>query len=1273
MKNNLQTAKKIFFAVLILHLTLGFDSLIQARTTVTLTDKLVTVSSYSESEIIINGQTDLHLTSSTPLINSIVDLNSVDSWLFIDNKRPSVVVDSLLQYVYVNGQLAVNNTNVRVSMYRQGTVIIPHTTGYSPLTVYTDQKYGGSSQQYTTNTYFNALGSMNDSIRSFKLKRGYMATLAANADGSGMSQVFIADNNDLEVPIMPSALDQKTSFIRVFKWNYTGKKGICGTDQKMVNSTNSSWCYDWGASTTYSQTNSAYEPMRAKLNWPYFSAINAVQNSNHVLGLNEPDHPEQHKDDNGGNAVTVDQALSQWPNMFASGLRIGSPACTSSSWIYNFIDSCDARGYRVDYVAWHAYWGGKTTTSWYNDLKNIYLRTKRPLWITEWNNGANWTTESWPGGDPVIYANDANVNKQLTNITAIMNVLDTASFVERYSIYNWVGYARAMTITIDSAFMASNPDYASYTWLKTAPVINVVTGKLLDGTTGSVNVVLTPAGQYYAGFNSKISFNHDNEVKPVDPDNIVNHWAGYGIIGTNSAANKSGWTCSYSGATWGTANGSGVRYMDVNSTSSPVHYRSDGTTVYSGREFLYRWDGSYWGSTLTLGKYPGYNKTGVPPLAMKENATYQLSGLFEWWANGSKPTYSFSISTDSVGGTIVASGSFTYPSTTKNRLQPFSMSFVCPATGNYYIQIKQTSGTSSSNGTIIGLADITLHQLTFPAVNISTGYIKLSDTLYTQKVFVSGNTLNHDIILSAPAGITLSKSIIPVAETQAGDSILITYDKATLITDTIRIASGSLSKNLAVYASPIVVNGVSDGGFELASNNGVPLGTWVNDRNVSLGSGLKSRVISNGYQCTGYNSFLLRFQGDTYSYNYIGTKVTGLIPGATYRFDFNYKQAGSNASLAQMNVYAVAGGIADSTSAIDGAMFKTTAPSDITTAQPTSSGALTFMAPSESCYIVFEKTTAFSGINFFIYLDDMKLTKTADANLIKTWNGNGITSDNSESNKWGWASTHASASWGMANTSGGVRFMDLSASSSPVHYQSDGTTVFAGREMLYRWDGGYWGSTLSLGTGSGANTTVTPISLIANGTYTLSGKYEWWANGNLPTYTFGVSTAQSGGTVIALDTVAYPISTKNRLQPFSLTFTCPSTGDYYIQAKQINGTSSANGTIIGLADLSLMRVYAQTRSAISSEQASPSILNPNQNESIRTFVNHGNISINIEASKSDIALISVYSIQGNMVANDNLMIKEGINTYETRSFLPNGLYIIKIKINNSIYIQKIIK
>jgi hypothetical protein len=433
-----------------------------SRTPLLITSTEASSASYTDMEITINGKTDLHITASfSPLNNSSINLNSENSWIFFDNIKPSSIIDSVLQYIYVNNNPAVLKTNVRVSIYNHGTVIIPQPSTFQPLEVFTNQNFTGNAQKYSLFT-INTLGAFDNNIRAFKLKRGYLATLANNADGTGYSRVFIADKEDISMPVMPAFLDSTISFIKVMEWEWVTKKGWCGSGNSTpsANKVNATWYYTWSADQATTST-LEYVPIKHTLYWPGWSEISGKQYVTHVLGYNEPDHTEQ------ANA-SVDQAIAEWPNMLKTGLRVGAPACTNFSWLYDFMDKCKAKNYRVDFVPVHAYWGGKTPANWYNDLKYIHDKTGRPLWITEWNNGANWTTESWPTDW------NAQLQKQLSDIKAILLVLDTAHFVERYAIYNWVTDKRAMIL----------------------------------GDT------LTPAGKYYAANNSAMAFNRTNEVIP---------------------------------------------------------------------------------------------------------------------------------------------------------------------------------------------------------------------------------------------------------------------------------------------------------------------------------------------------------------------------------------------------------------------------------------------------------------------------------------------------------------------------------------------------------------------------------------------------------------------------------------------------------------------------------------------------------------------------------------------------------------------------------------
>jgi Tfp pilus assembly protein PilX len=467
----------------------------------------------------LSAPVDLHLTdASNPLNNSTVDIVSEDAWLFFDNVKPSKVLSNYKNSVKINGTVIDPFNNCRLVVYKQGAVIIPHSSGYQPLTTFTDFNFEGNSQKYSIDQYYTnspvsdipssrrAALAQDNNIRSLKLKRGYMATLANEPDGMGYSRCFIADKEDLEITQLPAELDGKVSFIRVFQWEWPSKKGWVGTYWDSQNDglkyvdeqsdlTNSTWYYTWGASVYGSSNaketsliNQEFVPEK----WGKGGSTSAFYNNkrwSHLIGQNEPDHTEQSN-------VTVDEAIAEWPILMKTGARLGSPATTDYNWLYNFMTECEMRNYRVDFVVVHAYWGGKSASSWYSDLKKIHERTGRPIWIKEWNNGANWTNEGgWNGKG----YNEANANKQLNDLKGILQVMDTASFIERYSIYNWVEDCRAIILNSQLTrageyYAANSPDFAFNPNKEVIPVWNMVIPQLsyyFNRESGTVNLSWT--------------------------------------------------------------------------------------------------------------------------------------------------------------------------------------------------------------------------------------------------------------------------------------------------------------------------------------------------------------------------------------------------------------------------------------------------------------------------------------------------------------------------------------------------------------------------------------------------------------------------------------------------------------------------------------------------------------------------------------------------------------------------------------------------------------
>ncbi len=414
--------------------------------------------SVRDKDIELNESYDFHIIDEdNPLINSSINIVDENAWIVFDNTLPSVVVSKYLSSIKINGQAASIGNNMRVGVYLNGAVIIPRSDDYQPFTGYTEKNFSGDALSLSLGN--NELGDNCNSFRSFKLKRGYMAVVASDANCGGYSRVYVADHQDLEISELPRALDLRISCVHLKKWNYVSKKGWCSTTSASAIATEckkvrATWFYTWSAdkSSTY---DTEYIPIMQHLYWPSVSQISSKTNSTHVLSINEPDHEEQHDD----GVISAWTACTHTPKLQKTGMRIGSPAPTDLSWAEDYIDYCDGMAYRCDFVAVHCYWGtneAANTASWYSQLKSLHDATQRPIWITEWNNGASWTKEDWPNS----YGDKLEKNRKA--IKSIIQMFDTCSFIERYSVYNWDTYYRAMINTDDGWVTPAGREYRDH-------------------------------------------------------------------------------------------------------------------------------------------------------------------------------------------------------------------------------------------------------------------------------------------------------------------------------------------------------------------------------------------------------------------------------------------------------------------------------------------------------------------------------------------------------------------------------------------------------------------------------------------------------------------------------------------------------------------------------------------------------------------------------------------------------------------------------------------
>ena len=180
----------------------------------------------------VSDDVDYTITSTEPFTTtgSVNITNTEHAVVIISSIKPSKVISTWLKNrVFINGVQAVNEKNCQVKMYGYGAIIFPYAKEIKPLTVYSEQNYGGTAINdfglENDGGFMNTLteAKLNNKIRSFKLKRGYMVTFSTRAKGRGYSRCFIADKADLEVSTLSLVLDQKITSYRIFKWYDTGK------------------------------------------------------------------------------------------------------------------------------------------------------------------------------------------------------------------------------------------------------------------------------------------------------------------------------------------------------------------------------------------------------------------------------------------------------------------------------------------------------------------------------------------------------------------------------------------------------------------------------------------------------------------------------------------------------------------------------------------------------------------------------------------------------------------------------------------------------------------------------------------------------------------------------------------------------------------------------------------------------------------------------------------------------------------------------------------
>lgn len=387
--------------------------------------------SYNSVNVTVKGLSSLILngTASTVLVNSTVNLEGDDAWLFftyinMDEFRKSGLMDK----IKIDSKNIEEGVNVDLIRYYNGVYLKPKANNYAPLYLYGND----DETAYPVNLYKIYAGGEipvgDNAVNRIMLKRGHMLVMADNSDGTGNSKVFVAEKNNVELTL-DDDLKNKVSFLRVVPWNYITKKGI-GGKFPLRDEVGIIWHYRWGVypedSTTFEHD---YVPMFwSKAASDVIDKVSQMRLTNHVLSFNEPDGKEQAN-------LTPEEALNRYPAILKLGLRTGSPACKEGqwkNWLSEFMEGCKQRNYRVDFIAIHWYdWGNWGSTQdpspenidamvnrLKNDIDNCYAKYGLPIWITEFNANTNRDTET-----------------QIRFLEKALPMLEAHPHVERYAYF----------------------------------------------------------------------------------------------------------------------------------------------------------------------------------------------------------------------------------------------------------------------------------------------------------------------------------------------------------------------------------------------------------------------------------------------------------------------------------------------------------------------------------------------------------------------------------------------------------------------------------------------------------------------------------------------------------------------------------------------------------------------------------------------------------------------------------------------------------------------
>ncbi len=194
-----------------------------------------------------------------------------------------------------------------------------------------------------------------------------------------------------------------------------------------VTNVGAGWYYNWSPSNDSMPAGAEFVPMI----WGAASVTDATlakakSEGSVLLGFNEPDLAEQAN-------MTVEQALSLWPRLEATGMRLGSPAVayggnTPGGWLDRFMTGARQQNRRVDFITLHWYgsdFSAAAAGHFAGYLKAVHDRYNLPIWVTEYGLMNFSGTPKYPS------------TAQITAfITATTTQMQSTPWIERYAWFS---------------------------------------------------------------------------------------------------------------------------------------------------------------------------------------------------------------------------------------------------------------------------------------------------------------------------------------------------------------------------------------------------------------------------------------------------------------------------------------------------------------------------------------------------------------------------------------------------------------------------------------------------------------------------------------------------------------------------------------------------------------------------------------------------------------------------------------------------------------------